>query len=178
MLGKRLNELRVSRGLSLRALASETGLSATMLSQIEREVTEPSLTTLRRLSNVFGESMSALFSDPSAPSVWISRPGERTSLMGPKGGVSYERLTRGNGQMEVLRAIFQPGQFSSEIPLTHPSLESVYVIRGTLSAVIGDTTHQINAGESITFDASAAHRYMNEGQEEVEIIMSITPPVP
>lgn len=178
MLGKRLNELRVSRGLSLRALASETGLSATLLSQIERDVTEPSLTTLRRLSNVFGESMSALFSDPTAPSVWISRPGERTTLMGPKGGVSYERLTRGNGQMEVLRAVFQPGQVSSEIPLRHPSLESVYVVRGTLSAVIGDVPYVVNAGESMTFDASAAHRYMNKGLEVVEIIMSITPPVP
>ena len=178
MLGKRLNELRVSRGLSLRALAAETGLSATLLSQIEREVTEPSLMTLRRLSSVFGESMSALFSDPSAPSVWISRPGDRTTLMGPKGGVSYERLTRGNGQMEVLRAVFQPGQFSSEIPLRHPSLESVYVVRGTLKAVIGDMPYVVTTGESITFDASAAHRYMNEGQEDVEIIMSITPPVP
>jgi uncharacterized cupin superfamily protein len=98
--------------------------------------------------------------------------------MGPKGGVSYERLTRGNGQMEVLRAVFQPGQFSSEIPLKHPSLESVYVVRGTLKAVIADMPYVVNTGESITFDATAAHRYMNEGQEDVEIIMSITPPVP
>ncbi|KFK95694.1 MULTISPECIES: helix-turn-helix domain-containing protein [unclassified Serratia (in: enterobacteria)] len=178
MLGKRLKELRMSRGLSLRALAATTGLSATLLSQIEREVTEPSLTTLRRLSNVFGESMSALFADPSAPSVWISRPGERTTLMGPKGGVSYERLTQGNGQMEVLRAVFQPGQFSSEQPLRHPALESVYVLRGTLSVMIGDLHYVVNAGENIAFDANAAHRYINEGQEAVEILMSITPPVP
>jgi len=178
VLGKRLNEMRMARGLSLRALAKETGLSPTLLSQIEREVTEPSLTTLRRLSGVFGESMSALFADPQAPSVWISRPGERTLLTGPKGGVSYERLTRGNGQMEVLRAVFEPGQFSSEGALHHPSLESVYVIRGNLVAVIGDVRYVVHAGESMTFDATAAHRYLNEGQDPVEIIMSITPPVP
>jgi transcriptional regulator with XRE-family HTH domain len=101
MIGRRLNELRVSKKLSLRELAKLANVSPTLLSQIEREVTEPSLTTLRSLSAVFGESMSALFSDPAAPSVWLSRPGERVTLTGPKGGVGFERLTRGNGQMEA-----------------------------------------------------------------------------
>lgn len=52
------------------------------------------------------------------------------------------------------------------------------MIRGTLVAVIGDVRYVVQAGESMTFDATAAHRYLNEGQDPVEIIMSITPPVP
>ncbi|KAB7591713.1 helix-turn-helix transcriptional regulator, partial [Verminephrobacter sp. Larva24] len=68
MLGKRLHELRLTRGMSLRALAQAAGVSPTLLSQIERGVTEPSLSTLRALSAVFGESMAALFRDPAAPS--------------------------------------------------------------------------------------------------------------
>lgn len=178
MIGKRLHDLRVARGLSLRKLAEIAGVSPTLLSQVEREVTEPSLSTLRSLSTVFGESMSALFADPGAPSVWLSRPGERSSLMGPKGGVSYERLTRGNGQMEVLRAVFAPGQFSAEDPLHHPSLECVYVITGMLTAEIAGTVYTVRAGESITFDAQQAHRYLNQGSEDAEVIVSITPPVP
>ena len=178
MIGKRLHDLRVARGLSLRGLAEIAGVSPTLLSQVEREVTEPSLTTLRSLSAVFGESMSALFADPGAPAVWHSRPGERTTLMGPKGGVSYERLTRGNGQMEVLRAVFAPGQFSAEDGLRHPSLECVYVITGILTAEIAGTVHTVAAGESITFDAQQSHRYRNNGDKEAEVIVSITPPVP
>ncbi|OFA03466.1 helix-turn-helix domain-containing protein [Duganella phyllosphaerae] len=178
MIGKRLHDLRVARGLSLRKLAEIASVSPTLLSQVERDVTEPSLTTLRSLSAVFGESMSALFADPQAPSVWLSRPGERLTLMGPKGGVSYERLTRGNGQMEVLRAVFAPGQFSAEDPLRHPSLECVYVISGTLTAEIGGTTYAVNAGESITFDAQQPHRYTNQGDSDAEVIVSVTPPVP
>ncbi|MEW7850738.1 XRE family transcriptional regulator [Massilia aurea] len=178
MIGKRLHDLRVARGLSLRGLAEIAGVSPTLLSQVEREVTEPSLTTLRSLSAVFGESMSNLFADPTAPSVWHSRPGERLSLIGPKGGVTYERLTRGNGQMEVLRAVFAPGQFSAEDMLRHPSLECVYVVTGVLTAEIAGATYVVAAGESITFDAQQSHRYRNNGSEDAEVILSITPPVP
>lgn len=178
MLGKRLNELRLAKNMSLRALAQETGLSATLLSQVERGVTEPSLTTLRKLSAVFGESVSALFATQADDAIWISRPGERTTIMGPRGGVSYERVSRGNGQMEVLRAVFQPGQFSTELPIRHPSMECVYVIRGALTAEIGGQQQIIQAGECLSFDANIAHRYVNGGDKDVEIIMSVTPPVP
>ncbi len=178
MIGKRLNELRVARNMSLRALASEAGLSATLLSQVERGVTEPSLATLRKLSDVFGESVSALFAGKADTAVWISRPGERTTIIGPRGGVSYERVSRGNGQMEVLRAIFEPGQFSTEVPVRHPSMECVYVIRGALTAQIGGQDHIILAGECLSFDANTPHRYVNASLAVAEIIMSVTPPVP
>jgi hypothetical protein len=69
---------------------------------------------MRRLAGVFGESISSLFSEPAPPSVWISRPGERSLLTAPKGQVAYERLTAGNGQLEVLRAVLEPGQVSAD----------------------------------------------------------------
>jgi transcriptional regulator with XRE-family HTH domain len=178
VLGKRLNELRVARGLSLRALAKEAGVSPTLLSQIEREVTEPSLNTLRALSAVFGESMAALFLDPEAPSVWLSRPGERTQIIGPRGAVSYERLTRGNGPMEVLRAVFVPGQHSVADTISHPSVECLFVIRGTMTVEVAGVAHRVEAGEAISFEAIHPHRYVNHGAVDAEIILSVTPPIP
>ena len=85
--------------MSLRDLAARSGVSATMLSQVEREVTEPSLSTLRRLAEVFGESVASLF-DSSPPAVRISRPGTRSTLAGPRGLVRYERLTPGNVRLQ------------------------------------------------------------------------------
>jgi transcriptional regulator with XRE-family HTH domain len=178
LLGRRLNELRVARGLSLRALAKLAGVSPTLLSQIEREVTEPSLTTLRALSGVFGESMAALFLDPQAPAVWLSRPGERTQIIGPKGGVSYERITPGNGPMEVLRAVFAPGQYSVMSTVSHPSVECMYVVRGAMVVEVAGVAHHALAGEAITFEATHPHRYINRGDVDAEIILSVTPPVP
>ncbi len=164
--------------MSLRDLAKAAGVSATLLSQIEREVTEPSLSTLRALSGVFGESMPALFLDPEAPAVWLSRVGERTTIIGPKGAVSYERLTRGNGPMEVLRAVFVPGQYSVADTVSHPSIECLYVIRGAMTVEVAGVAHQVQAGEAISFEAVHPHRYVNHGQVDAEIILSVTPPIP
>jgi transcriptional regulator with XRE-family HTH domain len=178
VIGTQLRELRTKRGLSLRALAAESGLSATLLSQVERGVTEPSLATLRRLASVFGESVASLFDDASAPSVWVSRPGERSTLSGPRGLVRYERLTPGNGQLEVLRMVLPPGGATSDAPWAHPSLECAYVIAGTLTVEIAGEARQVAAGEAVTFDSRQPHRYVNPSPGPVEYIVSITPPSP
>ncbi|ETK30683.1 helix-turn-helix domain-containing protein [Microbispora sp. ATCC PTA-5024] len=178
MIGDRLRELRTARGMSLRVLAEQAGVSATLLSQVERGVTEPSLTTLRRLAGVFGESIASLFEDPAAPSVWISRPGERTTLGAPNGQIRYERLTPGNGQLEVLRAVLAPGEVSSEDLWSHPSLECAYVVAGTLTVEFERVTHSVAAGESITFDSSQPHRYRNTSDAPAEIVLAINPPTP
>jgi transcriptional regulator with XRE-family HTH domain len=178
MIGHQLRELRTRRGLSLRTLATRAGVSATLLSQIERGITEPSLSTLRRLADVFGESVASLFDDDKAPAVWVSRPGERSSLMGPHGRVRYERLTPGNGQLEVLRGVLVPGEASCDELWAHASVECAVVLTGSLTAEIGKQTYPVEAGESITFDSSQPHRYRNASDADVEFLISVTPPNP
>lgn len=178
MIGDQLRRLRTRRGLSLRALAAEAGVSATLLSQIERGVTEPSLATLRRLAGVFGESLATLFEDPSAPTLWISRPGERSTLRGPRGQVGYERLTPGNGQLEVLRGVLRPGEATSAQPWSHASIECAFVLAGTLTVEVDGVPHTVEKGEAITFDSRQPHRYLNGCTEEVEFLVSVNPPTP
>ena len=178
MIGKRLKELRMENGLSLRALGAKVGVSATLISQIERDVTEPSLSTLRAFSRVFGASVASLFSEPNPPAVWISRPGERMRLISPKGGVTYDRLVRGNSQLEVLRAVFAPGRFSVEEAISHPSMECAYVIEGVITLEVAGAVYAVQKGESVTFDANQPHRYVNRSSADAEVILSITPPIP
>lgn len=178
MIGRQLRTLRTGRGMSLRALAAEAGVSATLLSQIERGVTEPSLATLRRLAGVFGESVVALFDDQDRPSVWVSRPGNRATLAGPRGKIRYERLTPSNGQMEVLRGVLVPGEATADESWAHPSLECTVVVDGTLTVDIGPDSHRVTTGEAITFDARQPHRYRNTADTEVEFLISVTPPNP
>ncbi|WP_232665577.1 helix-turn-helix domain-containing protein [Pseudonocardia sp. TRM90224] len=178
MIGDQLRELRSTRGLSLRALAAEAGVSATLLSQVERGVTEPSLATLRRLAAVFGESVASLFEDRAAPSVWLSRPGERSVLRGPRGQIGYERLTPGNGQMEVLRGVLEPGEAISSEPWSHASLECAFVVAGTLTVELDGAARTVAAGEALTFDSRLPHRYLNTGATTVEFLISVAPPTP
>lgn len=178
MIGDQLRDLRTRRGLSLRALAAQAGVSATLLSQVERGVTEPSLATLRRLAVVFGESVASLFEDRAAPSVWVSRPGERSTLRGPRGRIGYERLTPGNGRMEVLRGVLDPGEAISSEAWSHNSLECAFVVAGTLTVELDGTPRAVLAGEAITFDSRIAHRYLNRGGERAEFLLSVAPPMP
>lgn len=178
MVGDRLREMRTTRGVSLRELATSTGLSPTLISQVERGVTEPSLLTLRKLAAFFGESIAALFADPAAPSVSISRPGNRSLLSAPHHQLGYERLTPGDGKLEVLRGVLQPGQVSAAEPWSHPSTECTYVIAGELTAEVSGIAYQVRAGESISFDSRLPHRYCNESAVPTEIILAVTPPTP
>lgn len=178
MLGERLRGLRQARGLSLRALARQVGLSATLLSQVERGVTEPSLTTLRQLATVFGASVSTLLEDEHAPPVYVNRPGTRSLLTMSDGLVTYERLTPGNHRLEVLRAVIAPGEASAEQPWSHDSIECVYVLCGALTVDVGSATERVHTGEAITLDSNLPHRYRNDTDEPCEVLLAISPPNP
>ena len=178
VVGDKLRELRTGNGMTLRALAAETGLSATLLSQIERGVTEPSLKSLRLLATVFGQSVSALFEGSGSTEVHVSRAGERSRITSPKGQVQYERIAPSNGQLEVLRGVLQPGEVSSEELWAHPSIECAYVTTGELTVEVGAAVYRIPAGDAITLDSNRPHRYLNRGQHTVEFLLSVTPPTP
>jgi transcriptional regulator with XRE-family HTH domain len=173
-----LHELRTSEQLSLRALGEETNLSATMLSQIERGVVEPSLKTLRSLAGYFGTSVSALFDEGAVVEAYVSRPGTRPRISSPRGSIQYERLTKGNGKLEVLRGVLAPGDSSSDAGWSHDAVECAYVLAGSLTVEIGDTTYDVGAGSAVTLNSNKPHRYINNGSEVVEFLLSVTPPTP
>ncbi|MFF2654953.1 helix-turn-helix domain-containing protein [Streptomyces sp. NPDC058045] len=177
-MGDQLRTLRTEAGLSLRDLAAQTGLSATLLSQVERGLREPSLKTLRALSTVFGPSTAALFNGQSPLTAHHSRPGERARLMMPKGLVQYERLTPSNGQLEVLLGTLEPGQSSSEEQWNHVAVECAYIVSGTVTVHLADQRYELRAGEALTFDAARPHRYLNTGTEAATYLTSVTPPTP
>ncbi|GAA3776703.1 hypothetical protein GCM10022240_30230 [Microbacterium kribbense] len=165
--------------MSLRSLADQTGLSATLLSQIERGVTDPSLKSLRMLAGVFGQSVATLFENSDLPPVTISRPGARSRITSPAGHVQYERIAASNGSFEVLRGVLQPGDTSSDDAWAHESLECVYVITGTLTVFVGTEQHRLAAGEAVTFDARQPHRYANDSTTDLaELLMTVSPPMP
>ncbi|GAB2621323.1 helix-turn-helix domain-containing protein [Pseudactinotalea suaedae] len=178
MLGERLRELRSARGLTLRRLADETGLSAGLLSQLENGRTDPSIETLRRLAKVFDSDLADLFREPDAPEVHLSRPGERLRMQAPTGLLTYERLTSGRGNFEMLRGVLAPGDTSAAEPRGHASSECVYVIEGEIVASIGGIDHPVVGGEAITFDSRLPHLFRNDGDIDAVILLAVTPPAP
>ncbi|MGC5031314.1 cupin domain-containing protein [Micromonospora sp. DT229] len=178
MLGDRLRDLRQQHSLTLRQLATAAEVSPALLSQIENGATDPSLATLRKLAQVFDTSIAELFSEPEAPAVHLSRAGTRSRLTAPPGQITYERLTPGRGDLEVLQAYLAPGDASSAEPWAHPSTECAIVIAGEVVAEIGGEKHLLAAGEAVTFDSRLAHLYRNASDEPAHLIIAVTPPNP
>lgn len=178
MLGERLRELRLRHQLTLRELATEAEVSPALLSQLENGVTDPSLSTLRKLAGVFHAEVSTLFSEPNAPMVHLSRPGERMRLTAPLGEISYERLTPGRGDLEVLYATMRPGDVSSGEARGHESTECIVVLEGEVVVEIGPERYTLVARDALTFDSRLVHRFCNESLLPAVYLLSVTPPVP
>ncbi len=178
MLGDRLRELRQRHGLTLRELAVQAEVSPALLSQLENGVTDPSLATLRKLATVFESEVATLFTEPNAPMIHLSKPGERMMLTAPQGELGYERLTPGRGDLEVLRATMKPGDVSSSERRGHESTECVVVLSGEVVVEIEEERYVLGEHMALTFDSRLRHRFCNESVDTAEYLLAVTPPVP
>ncbi len=164
--------------MTLRELAAAADVSPGLLSQLENGVTDPSLSTLRKLAAVFKAEVSSLFTEPNAPLVHVSRPGERMLLTAPLGQISYERLTPGRGDLEVMQATIQPGDVSASEMRAHESTECVVVQEGEIVVEVADESFVLVAGEALTFDSRLPHRFSNQSDRPSRYLLAVTPPVP
>jgi len=175
-LGIQLHKLRESRGLSLRALASEVDVTASFLSQVERGLSSPSLATLRQLAAFFEVPVFQLLVEyeVSRP---VVRADERITIELPDSPMSYELLSSGTA-----RAI---EMFIVRVDTPHVNLvrrqtaareECLHVVRGTLSMEFSGETHTLTAGDSATYDSMSLTSIMSIGDEELVMIFAVTPP--
>ncbi|RIK17776.1 MAG: XRE family transcriptional regulator [Acidobacteria bacterium] len=175
-LGARIRAARERSGLSLREFAGRAELSPGFVSQLERDLVDPSLESLRRIATVLGVPMFDLFADAGGQGPAVVRRGGRVRVTSPKGGISYARLSAGTGRIEVLEGLLDPHGSSSPTPWTHPSEECVTVISGRVRAEINGEDFILSEGDSCSFDSRLPHRYINDGDAPARFILAITPP--
>ncbi|HYH31916.1 MAG TPA: cupin domain-containing protein [Pseudonocardia sp.] len=177
MVGIRIRELRTERGMTLTELARTTGLSAGLISQVERGLTDPSLETLRRIARTLDVPLFSLFraAEPDSGAAVVRRE-RRMQVSSPHGGISYERLSPGSGKLELLEGTLEPGAASSAKPWSHPSEECVTVQEGRLLVEVGTARYELGPGDSCYFDSRAPHRYVNPAELATVFLVAITPP--
>jgi transcriptional regulator with XRE-family HTH domain len=178
-IGPRLRAQREQLGLSLRELARRIGVSASLISQIERDKVNPSVSTLYSLVRELGLSMSDLFSTddgrfvPAAarPSPLVTPHGR--ALIELESGVTWERLTAGpDPDVEFLRVIYDIGSEScpEQSLIRHGGKEYAFLVEGRLGIQIGFERYELQPGDSISFDASSPHRLWTIGDSPAEAI--------
>ena len=174
-LGDRLRARRRRANLTLKQVAEKTGLSISFLSTVERGLAGLSISTLQKLTRLYGITVLDLMDDRSHPGRLV-RLSERPELPGSRRGVRIQQLALGRLQMEPQVFIIEPGG-GSEGAYDHAGEEFILVQRGTLEIWLDETEHYLlNPGDCLYFPSTLPHRWRNPGSQETEVLWVNTPP--
>jgi transcriptional regulator with XRE-family HTH domain len=176
--GPRVRVLREAMDLSLRDLAERSGVSAPMLSQVERGETSPTLQVAARIAAGLDLRLSQLLRLDEDGIVTVVRREERRR--GGGAGHRYEIFTPPlpGQRAEVSRHTLAPGASTGgpgDPPMHEPgSRETAVIEAGTVTLLIDGARHELRAGDSVTFDADLPHHFENHGKEEAALLAVVS----
>ncbi|TMR98424.1 helix-turn-helix domain-containing protein [Nonomuraea basaltis] len=185
ILGRRIRQLRKNAGLTLDRVADAAQISASLLSRIERGAAQPSLPTLRTISQALGIPIAALFEgeDRSTASEHdaagrrlVVRHADRRRLKVPDSRIQYELMIPDlDGAVEVIWGAIPRGGGTTH-PSSHPGEEVIVALAGHVAVVVDDQEFLLAGGDTIRFDRSRPHRLFNPRPTVAEFVLVVTPP--
>jgi XRE family transcriptional regulator, regulator of sulfur utilization len=174
--GPRVRALREGLDLSLRDLADRSGVSAPMLSQVERKETSPTLAVAERIAAGLELTLSQLLRLDESDGVTVVRASERRKGGARSRGHRYEVLTpplpgqRAEVSLHTLRSGAATGG-PDDPPMHEPgSRETAVVVEGALRLVCEGVAHDLADGDAVTFDADLPHHFENPGDDETRFL--------
>ena len=178
-LGADLRALRKARGLTLSDLSDMLGRSVGWLSQVERDMSEPSITDLRQLAKALDIAVSSLFRQSAAPveeQGCIVRASARRPIGSREAGLVEELLSPDlTDDFEVVHSTFEPGACLDDAN-ARPTQEVGYLVSGRLDLEISGAWHALSAGDSFRLRGEP-YRWKNPHNEPAVVIWVIAPPI-
>lgn len=178
-LGADIRALRKARGMTLTEIAERLGRSVGWLSQVERDISEPSISDLRQISKCLDVPMSMLFAHSSAPvqeQGYVVRAGARRPMGSTEEGLIEELLSPDlTDDFEMVHSTFRP-RSQMQTPAQRPTQEVGYIISGQLDLQIGDRHFTVGPGDSFRFRGEL-YQWSNPYDAPALAIWVIAPPV-
>lgn len=175
-LGSRVKHLRAGRGWSLEALANASGVSRSMLSQIEREQANPTLAVTLRIARAFGLTLGELLELPGAAStVTVIRADDHAYHYRSDKNCRIRTLSPLNLEKDVefYEVRLQPGGALRSSPHFEGTREFLTVQRGRLRVESAGDTEELNAGDSASYRADVPHALVNVGKTEAVLFLIV-----
>lgn len=171
IVGQRIRSLREDRRLSLRALARLCGLSTNAISLIERGENSPTVSSLHVLATALGVSIADFFENKKEETVIFVRPEMRLRSEG--NGIVLESLGSGLPQqhLEPFLLTVAPGTGNIDQPVRHLGEELAYCLAGEIEYCIEGQRYSLKAGDSLLFDATLFHCFVNRGEIPAQIVL-------
>jgi transcriptional regulator with XRE-family HTH domain len=179
-IGHRIRALRDAMDLSLRDLAERSGVSAPMLSQVERGETSPTLQVAARIAAGLELRLSQLLRLDEEGAVTVVRSSERRKGPGRVKGHHYEILTPPlpGQRAELSRHVLSPGAVTGgpgDPPMHEPgSRETALIEAGSVALICDGERHRLDRGDCVTFDADLPHHFENPGPEEAVLLAVVS----
>ncbi len=183
-IGEKIRDLREKKGLSLQDLASRTGYSSAILSQMENHMVSPPLGALIKLAKALELKVGAFFGDDPREPYAIVRKDERRSISrfaskeGVSYGYSYESLgfDKKDRHMEPFLVTLEPATVKSEKLSSHEGEEFIFVLEGEMEAILGTHKDILYPGDCIYYDSNIPHKVQCHREKATKILAVIWTP--
>jgi transcriptional regulator with XRE-family HTH domain len=170
-----LRELREARGISMRTLATKSGLSANALSMIERGKTSPSVSTLYKLADALGVSITAFFgTETEKKQIVFLKSDERTRMSFTRGVFEGLGGAQFSGHIEPFMLTLESGAASGPHGIVHTGHEFVFCLRGKLEYQVDKQIYQLEAGDSLLFASKLQHKWKNPSSNVTTALIIIS----
>ena len=170
-LGEHLRALRKQRGYTLKTVAEKAGFTASLISQIERDLVDPPISTLGNISKALDVSLLALIDDDAFLEAFdqnaVTRKDQRVKVGSAEFGAVHSLLNPyKNRKMDVMLIEAEAGGSSGPGFHTHVGEEFEYVIQGIFEVEWNGKTYTLQEGDSLYIDSSKPHRWKNAGEKK------------
>lgn len=176
-IGANLRRLRISLNLTQEELADRAELSKGFISQVERNLTSPSITTLMDLLECLGSSLEAFFAKEVAEKIVFKKDDLFEKVDGEelRGKITWLIPSAQKNTMEPILLELGPGGRSQQV-MPHDGEEFGYVLAGSVHLVLGSKKQRVGAGESFCLHPKEPHYLINQGKRVARVIWVVTPP--
>jgi len=179
-LSQSLRSLREARHISLRALAEQTGFSASFLSQVENGQASPSIGSMERIAAALGVTLSQFFHHAEGAQGTVIRRDhrDRMNLEWSHAEVEAAGSLGGASQLNGVLVKLKVGGLSGKEARPSPHDELVFVYQGEVILTLGETEHILSSGDSAVIPAGVKRRWRNETEQAVQFLIVSTKAVP
>ncbi|PKM82021.1 MAG: XRE family transcriptional regulator [Firmicutes bacterium HGW-Firmicutes-14] len=180
--GEKIRQIRTEKEITMTELAKRTGFSQSYLSQVERNLINPSVGALQKIAKELALPTAYFFqntdeiNNKQSP-VRVVKKNQRKGLVYPESQMKYQLLSPDlQGPIELLFITASPGGDTGEDEFVHIGHEYGVVLKGIMEVYVGGEKFLLEPGDSICFDSSLPHKWRNVGDEELEAVWAVTPP--
>ncbi len=176
-MGERLRALRRERGMTMAEVAEATGLTSGFLSQLERDLTSVSLSSLARICAVLDVRFGDVLDE--APTGEVIRRSDAPAWRGIGEHEDILLSSRDERRFHLMESRIPPGAGAGKELYTFPAeAELVYVLAGRLELRVGGTVHRVEAGDTVAYSPREPHTWRNPSADAETVVLWFTVPNP